>query len=191
MAKTRMSNEKREALLNWMMTQYDEKNSKQFDKPRAKALKAMNSAIRKKYPEADMVVLRKYGVTRKDRCLRFVDAESNQFFGFDWGYGQEPEELADVPNSRGCRSDDVFTVSPAGREAIEALVRAKEDAVTARRQKERDYRSFLEASRYVEDVHDVVPLPEDMQRRFMSGAPLIPVNEELIASIKSEFAQAA
>ncbi len=191
MAKTRMSNDKRETLLNWMMTQYDEKHTAQLDKPKAKALKAINSAIRKKYPESEMAVLRKYGVTRKDRCLRFVDSESNQFFGFDWGWNQEPEDLADVPNGRGCQNNDVFTISPVGREAIEAYTTAKEAAQNARRQKERDYRSFLEASKYVDDVHAVVPLPEDMQRRLMSGAPLIPVNEELIASIKSEFAQAA
>jgi len=191
MAKTRLSNEKREDLLTWMMKQYDEKHATRLDKPKAKAVKAMNAAIRKKYPEADMVVLRKYDVTRKDRCLRFVDAETNQFFGFDWGYQHEPEDLADVPAGRGCRSDDVFTVTPAGREAIEAMQSAREAAQSERRQKERDYRSFLEASRFVEDVHEVVPLPEDMQRRFMSGSPLVPVNEELVASIKSEFAVAA
>jgi hypothetical protein len=151
----------------------------------------MNVAIRKKYPEDDMAILRKYDATRKDRCLRFVDSESNQFFGFDWEYEAEPKELADVPTKRGCRSDDVFPVSPTGREAIEALAIARDDAKQARFLKERDYRSFLESSRFVEDVHEVVPLPEDMQRRYMSGSPLIAVNEDVIASIKKDFGKAA
>jgi hypothetical protein len=86
MAKTRLSNEKRDGLLAWMMKQYDEKHANDLEKPQAKAIKAMNAAIRKKYPEADMAVLRKYNATRRDYCLRFVDSDSNQIFGFDWGY---------------------------------------------------------------------------------------------------------
>jgi hypothetical protein len=43
----------------------------------------------------------------------------------------------------------------------------------------------------VEDVHEVVPLPEDMQRRYMSGSPLVAVDDELLAGIKKEFAAAA
>jgi hypothetical protein len=58
----------------------------------------MNAAIRKKYPEADITILHKYNVTTRDRCLRFVDTETNQFFGFDWGYGDTPDEVADVPS---------------------------------------------------------------------------------------------
>ena len=80
-----------------MMKQYGEKHMGLLDKPKAKAVKAMNAAIRKKYPEDDMAVLRKYNTTRRDSCLRFVDAESNRFFGFGWGYGEVPQELADVP----------------------------------------------------------------------------------------------
>ena len=191
MTKTRLSNEKRDGLLAWMMKQYDEKHADQLDKPKAKAVKVMNGAIRKKYPEADMAVLRKYNTTRQDYCLRFVDTETNQFFGFDWGYGNTPEELSDVPAGSGCRSDDVFPISPVGHEAIEAFATARQEARAARMQKEQDYRSFLYAVRFVEDVHEVVPLPEDMQRRYMSGSPLVAVNEELIASIKEEFAKAA
>src|SRR5262245_48786426 len=133
MAKTRLSNEKREGLLAWMMKQYDEKHSNDLDKPQTKAIKAMNAVIRKKYPEADMVVLRKYSVTRQDRCLRFMDTESNQVFGFDWGYGTISAELADLPASNGCRSDDVFPISPGGREAIETLSEAREKARETRR----------------------------------------------------------
>jgi hypothetical protein len=184
MAKTRLSNEKRDGLLAWMMKQYDEKHANDLEKPQAKAIKAMNAAIRKKYPEADMAVLRKYNATRRDYCLRFVDSDSNQIFGFDWGYNAEPAELADVPVRNGCRSDDVFPISPAGREAIEAFGKAREEAREAREQKQRDYYSFLCAYWFVEDVHDVVPLPEDMQRRYMSGSPLVAVNDELLADIE-------
>jgi hypothetical protein len=151
----------------------------------------MNTAIRKKYPETDMAVLRKYGVTRQDRCLRFMDTESNQVFGFDWGYGSIPADLADLPTGNGCRSDDVFPITPASREAIELFNKTREDARETRRQKEQDYYSFLCACRFVEDVHEVVPLPEDMQRRYMSGSPLVAVNDELLAGIKREFAEAA
>jgi hypothetical protein len=128
MAKIRLSNEKRGGLLAWMMKQYDEKHANILEKPQAKAIKAMNTAIRKKYPETDRAVLRKYSVTRQDRRLRFMDTESNQVFGFDWGYGNIPADLADLPAGSGCHSDDVFPISPAGREAIEAFGKARENA---------------------------------------------------------------
>lgn len=191
MAKTRLSNDKRDGLLAWMMEQYDERHASDLEKPRARALKAMNTAIRKKYPEADMAVLRKYELTRRDRCLRFLDSDTNQLFGFDWGFGDNYDDLADVPSNGGCRSDSVFVVNPREREAIEAFEASRSDAKAARDQKRRDYRSFLEASRWVEDVHEVVPLPQDLQRQYMSGMALIPVNQELVATIKKEFAIAA
>ena len=192
MPKTRLSQEKRDCLLSWMMKQYDKKHANQLEKPKAKALAAMNTAIRKKYPENEMEILRKHNVARQDSCLRFVDSDTNEFFGFDWGYRRDiPEELADVPYNAGCRSNDVFIITPAGRRAVEAFNNARDEAREARKQKESDYRSFLSSCRHMEDVHEVVPLPEDMQRRYMSGSPLVAVNEELIASIKSEFAEAA
>jgi hypothetical protein len=92
---------------------------------------------------------------------------------------------------RGCRSYDVFPISPSGHEAIETFEKASEEARETRMQKEQDYRSFLHACRFVEDVHEIVPLPENMQRRYMSGSPLVAVSEELVTSIKKEFAAAA
>jgi hypothetical protein len=183
-----MTNDKRIGLLKWMMEQYDAKHENELDKPREKALKAMNVAVRKKYPEADMVVLRKYGVTRQDHCLRFVDSESNQVFGHEWGYGNAPAELADVPANGGCRSDDVFPISPSGRETIQAYAKAKDEADKVRSKKLREYESFVDVCKTVDDFHEVVALPEDLQRRYMGTAALVAVSEDLIVSLKEEFA---
>ncbi len=66
-----------------------------------------NEAIRAKYPEADMAVLRKYEVVRTDHCLRFqfpcgrIDGRS---FPSD-------APLADMPRNSGCYSGEVFAVS--------------------------------------------------------------------------------
>jgi hypothetical protein len=43
-------------------------------------LKAVNGILRAKYPEADMPTLRKYKLTRVDKCIRFSRTETERFF---------------------------------------------------------------------------------------------------------------
>jgi hypothetical protein len=50
------------------------------------------------------------------------------------------------------------------------------------------YRSFLAACRYVEDAHEVIPFPKEMQDRLFSGVSIIAINPEIVADIKKEFA---
>ena len=61
-------------------------------------LDGANQAIRAKYPEDEMVILRKYELTREDRCPRFL-FPSERVDGFHFQY-ESP--IADMPSQRGC-----------------------------------------------------------------------------------------
>src|SRR5262249_41760871 len=66
-----------------------------------------NEAIRAKYPEEDMKVLRNYGVVRTDRCLRF-QFPSGRVDGRSFP-GDAP--LAEMPQHSGCYAGEVFVAS--------------------------------------------------------------------------------
>jgi hypothetical protein len=93
--KTRFTEEKRGVVLDYMMDHYDsEQKDTTFAKLRDKAVAIANKVLRKKYPESDIEVLRKYNLTTYDRCLRFVDNESNQVFGVEF-----PREFKKDPDT--------------------------------------------------------------------------------------------
>jgi hypothetical protein len=79
-------------------------------------LEGANAAIRTKYPEADMVVLRKYKLERTDRCLRF-QFPSGRVDGLSF---KSEAEVVDMPYCRGCGygSSDVFPVTVNGPESL-------------------------------------------------------------------------
>lgn len=195
MAKTRLSNEKRIGLLNYMMTVWKEKNRAALQQTTIKAVAATNVAIRKKYPENDMKVLEKYNCTRKDGCLRFTILGTGQVFGVEFfpRYNVIEDiasELAPVPTGRGCSNNDVFVISETGKKAIESFTAAKEKYNDDKAKKRAEYRAFLDVCKYVEEVDEVVPLTEELKKRYMSGAPLVAANPELVEQIRQEFSKA-
>lgn len=58
-----------------------------------------NAAIRAKYPESDMAVIRKYKLERIDYCLRF-QFPSGRVDGFN--FHMRSNDLADMPRPGGC-----------------------------------------------------------------------------------------
>ncbi len=74
------------------------------------------------------------------------------------------------------------------QEIIEAFIKKRDELKEARRAKAQNYRSFLSACRYVEDAHEVVPFPKEMQDRLFSGGAVILINEEILSDIRKEFA---
>ena len=194
MAKTVMRESMREGILNWMTKQYDDNNKTNINKVRDKAVAVINKALRVKFPESDMVILRKYSLTHIDGCLKFVNSETGQVFGvqFDYDYDKASNriweaDIADIPHRQGCRSGDVFSVAPTAQQTIEAFIKAKEDMKHARLEKLKAYKSFLAACKTVDEFNETVPLPEDLKMRYMVGGALIAINPEPVAEIKKDF----
>jgi hypothetical protein len=194
MAKTLMREATRESILEWMMKEYDAKHDGVLKKPYEKAAAAANKAIRAKYPEADMVVLRKYNLAGRDGCLRFVNQDTGQVFGVEFypNYGESAlgvtkEFLADMPKGRGCGSSEVFSVNATQQAALQQFIAEKDSVKEARKQKVSDYKSFLAACKTVDEFNDAVPLPEDLRNRYMSGGALIAISPEKIAEISKDF----
>lgn len=127
MAKTQLNKARREILLSHIE---DTVLPRIIDRTRENELydaliDGANKAIRAKYPEADMAVLRKYKCVRVDRCLRF-QFPTGRVDGFNFPYKDE-SRIADVPSSGGCFRNDVFAVDDAIAAARATLKAYKPD----------------------------------------------------------------
>jgi len=147
-----------------------------------------NEAIRARFPEADMAVLRKYQVVRTDRCLRFqfpsgrVDGKS---FPSD-------APVADMPQYSGCYSGEVFAVSAECEQVFDAYDAELEANYRLRDDKRRQVLDFVTASRTVEDVLEVIDLPADLRERLgHRSTALIAVSAESVSALREAFRIAA
>jgi hypothetical protein len=192
MVKTRMKENVRLSIFDWMQSEYDNKHKDDLKEPLKKAINEANKAIRVKYPETDMEVLRKYKCTRLDKCLKFLEKETQRFFGIDFFHYHDNDAakaagLADLPNAGGCNSNEVFPVNAKSAEIMEKFIALKNAAHEKRKEKLQHYRSFLAACNTVDEFNDVVPLPDDLKQRYLSGGALIAINPDTISSIKNDF----
>jgi hypothetical protein len=149
-----------------------------------------NLAILAKYPEADMAILRKYDSTRHDRCLRF-QFPSGRVDGFNFPYADE-ECLADLPYGRGCNNRDVFVVDEAFEKAFDGYAVAKKANDAAFNKKYADYNALIQTVKSVEDVLEVMPLPDALLERLsVQRQSLVAISPEVLDRIKADFATAA
>lgn len=149
-----------------------------------------NAAIRAKYPESDMAVLRKYNLQRIDRCLKF-SFPSGRVDGYYFG---SDDAVADMPYKAGCHysTNDVFPVSVAFEKAFDEHARLKSELDKLHDQKRSEFWGFLNACQSVEDVLEVIPLPDDLRKRLgHSSTALVAVTPESVKSLKATFKKAA
>ncbi len=186
-----LSNARREVVReygsNYIKTSMDRsKEQKQL----AVMLKETNYAIREKYPEADMAVLRKYELARVDHCLKF-QMPSGRVDGFAFNADCE---VADIPNNRHCNyyNSFVFPVPEAFEKAFDLHAQYKLEADKQEHEKYSQFISFLNACKTVDDVLDIIPLPEDILKRLgADSTALVAVTAETVESLKATFKKAA
>ena len=149
-----------------------------------------NAAIRAKYPEADMAVLRRYKLERTDRCLKF-QFPSGRVDGFNFSC---TDQIVDLPYCRGCgySNGDVFPVTAAFEKSFDEYARLKTESEKQQQEKIQEFANFLGACQYVEEVLDVIPLPDDIRKRVgHESTGLVAVTPETVKSLKATFKKAA
>ncbi|MFO0949635.1 MAG: hypothetical protein U0835_00495 [Isosphaeraceae bacterium] len=156
----------------------------------ATLLEGANAAIRAKYPEEDMAVLRKYKLQRVDRCLKF-QFPSGRVDGFTFA---SEDGLADLPYRAGCGyfSNDVFAVTTAFEKAIDEYAKLKDQNDKSEREKVTQFHGFLAVCQTLDEVLDVIPLPDDIKKRLgHNSTALVAVTPETVKSLKATFKKAA
>jgi len=189
--KTRLNRRAKDKLVDYMMMQFDSRiDDTELNATLDDILFRTNAMLRSKYPEDDMVVLRKYKVTHLDQCIRFTLLDTQRVFCVRFTLKQAEGRLADIPCLGGCYRGEIF---PCDKD-FEALADLWEKRTDARKhlvhEKLTEYRNFGEACRYLEEVEAVVPLTEEIRKEIgAQGRSLTVINPDVLNRIKSDFAQ--
>ena len=199
MAKKKLNKYSRSVIIEWMCKEKINENEGQEEILAAynNVISLINPILTSKYPLEDMVVLRKYNLIRKDVCLKFnvIRNDNGLVFGIDfrWDFGDSFKELsnkdlAEIPYSGGCNNSIVFDGTEELLTAINLFKELYVNRYDVNMKKAAKYRSFVNTCKYLEEVEEVVALPEDMRVRITGESTAITVmNPELINSLKEEF----
>jgi hypothetical protein len=190
--KTRINKGQKELLLGYMEKQFDSRiDDADLNQVTEALLKATNALLREKYPEADMPVLRKYKLTRVDTNLNFNRNETGRFFRLRFGAVQEIEtRLADIVHTY--YRNDVFPCDAAFEVLADKWEKAVSDRAVLVSNKRAEYRGFLEACRYLEEVEQIVPLSDEIRKALEAQSrSLTVISPDILSRIRSDFAIAA
>ena len=190
MAKTKFNKYRYGAALDYMVAKFVDSRTHALDEVRNAALTVINQILRKEYPEADMMVFRKYELTRKDYCLRFNDENGAQLFIFSGNMcALFSEMLVDIPSGLSCK---YYSITLAERDVIEAYINAVQAEQVTLETKRAEYRSFLYSCPNVEAAHEVIHFPDEVLSKLLGPKVInmIAFNPDILASIQRDFASA-
>jgi len=191
-AKTKLTKGKLEIARRFMFNKLVEDRKHILDEVRNAAVIVINKIFRKAYPEADMIVFRKYDLNRVDYCIRFNNNDSDSgFFILYVNQDSTLEELiCDISSGLSCRT---YPINSEERAVIEQYMKARDIEKTFLRKKNDVYVSFLQSCKTVEDVHKVVQFPTEVLNELLGpgkGA-LIAYNPDVLKEIQADFPYAA
>ncbi len=153
-------------------------------------LDAANTAIRLKYPEKDMVVLRKYELTRHDCCLKF-QFPSGRVDGFTFNKrNDDGPSINDLPYRRGCgyANGDVFPMDEAFETAFDMHAKERDANLAEIRRKEAEFFALVDSAKTLDDVLSVIELPEAILERLgRKSTSLVALSKESLDRLKADF----
>jgi hypothetical protein len=153
-------------------------------------LAGVNAAIRKKFPEAEMVVLRKHNLVTFDRCLK-MQFPTGRVDGFTFDYKDE-QRLADLPYRWGCGSSDVFAVDEATETAFDSYQLLQKAYREERSRKRANLESLVESAKTLDDVLEVIELPAAVQEQLgKRSQALVALSPDTLTQLKDDFKLAA
>lgn len=192
--KTRLSKDMRETLHRYMVGEFRNRlDRSEIEKTRQALVERANALLRAKYPEDDMPVLRKYDMVRVDPCLKFTILDTGRVFQVSFNHSYSDlgaADLVDIPCLRGCYNHEIYPCDKEFEALADSFEKQFTDRYTLIAGKDREYRGFLAACRYLEEVDAVVPLAEEIRKELgAQSRTLTIISPDMISSIKSDFAQ--
>jgi len=189
MTNTRLNTIHRDLLRNYgrerIASLIDRNEEKAFH---AQVLVGANQAIRKRYPEEDMAVLRRYQVTHTDGCVRF-QFPSGRVDGFY--FPSEEKGLADIPYRRNCTTDAAYPVDAAIEAAFDGYHKARTANDKEQHRRTSAFDSLLRAARTLEEVMEAIELPPEVLGRLgQKGTALVALSSDDLTRLKQDFALA-
>lgn len=186
MAKTRMNNGHRDILTAFARERIAKNvDRKQEIKLYNKLLDETNKQIRKKYPESEMEILRKYELTRTDFCIKY-SFPSGRVDGVY--FNSSSGTPVDLPYNKGCRASEVFMATEQFEKILAEYIKIKEENDKIAAQKKTDCNSLIGYAKYIEDVLEVIKVPKELQNQLLAkSTSLVALSPDTIKRIQADF----
>lgn len=153
----------------------------------AALLEATNKAIRKKYPEEHMAILRLYKLVRIDRCVKF-QFPSGRVDGFAFFYEDE-SKLADLPSRHGCLDSVVYPMSEGFETTYDKYAKVKHANDGEYEKKIVSFKTLVYAAKTLDDILEAIDLPDELQKRLgKQCTALVALSPDSLNSLKRDFA---
>jgi hypothetical protein len=186
-AKTRMNNAHREVLREFAYKKITEVvDLKQEQKLYEKLVKHINAAIRKRYPEKDIEVLGRYKLT--DNCYNFLfQYPSGQVTGFTCSV-DEKYPISEIAHRRKYSSEPAFPMTQEFENLLQEYGKVHEENIKIINQKKIDCNTLINFAKYVEDVIEVIKVPDEVRKRLCArSTALVALTPEVIERIQKDF----
>jgi hypothetical protein len=187
MTKIRLNKSHRDTIINYGQAVIDKSiDRKELDAAYDAILAGVNAAIRKRFPEADMVVLRKHKLETIDFCLK-MQFPSGRVDGFAFNHKDE-ERICDLPYRRGCGNSDVFAVNEATESAFDSYALLHKSYREERNRKRSNLDALVESAKTLDDVLEVIELPaEVLERLGRKSQALVALSPDTLSQLKDDF----
>lgn len=145
---------------------------------------AVRAAVEKKYPPADMAVLKKYDSTREDRCIR-LNLAFGGVVGFDFRNDDTPWPVR--PTGYFCTT--MYPLDEAATRLYEAHKNAEEALVLKRERIVGDFDKLISHSKTLEEIETVWPGASKLRERIKANVP-VTLSQDVVERIKATLATA-
>jgi len=186
MAKKVLNKTHREALINYAQKLVvDTQDSASLDICYDAAANMVSALVEKKYPKADMDVLKKYELGRSDTCI-FV---SSGYGGFErFKFRNDDKRIPYVAN-RYCNERTPHLMDENQVAIFVAWQDAENQYKASVQQRIRDFSALIEVSRTFEDVEQVWPSAGALREKICGiNTSIAAINDGVIARIKEDAA---
>lgn len=181
---TRLNQEHREALYDLARRVVDcPDEAKAEDAAYKKAAPLVRKCVEVKYPAADMAVLSKYDLVRRDHCIQ-LQLTAGGVEEFEFRHDEPPPVVA----SRGSCYGRIHPADEKTTAAVSAWKLAKDANEKARDKKLEQYRAFVRSATTFEQVLEVWPEASALTPNIARNLP-VAVSVETIDAIKADSAR--
>lgn len=184
----RLSNYDRERLISFARKQIKETaDSAELDAAYDAAAESVAAAIKAKWPQKDMAVLRRYDAASVDHCV-YVSTGGSNYEQFTFRADDKRTPMR--PNGRGCLRIPVMLEGDA-EAAYKAYLKASEEATSAAAARLSDFKALINGSRNFNEVADVWDAANELRSSIVGEATALAVlSADVVSRIKADPAYA-
>ena len=145
----------------------------------------VSKLVKAKYPEADMAVLQKYDVGRKDSCIYL----SAGYGGMErFSFRSSDERIPHVPD-RYCNNRTPYLLTDEQVALYDAFKKADVEFQQAIRSRLADYRALIANARTFEELVEIWPAADQLREKICGTSRAVSVmSDDVLARIKADAA---